>query len=212
MVEQSKTVTNNIDQEREEQQTNRTKAAFSLLDHFVKAYNNGETYIKRGLTLFGLGSILAGASFSVGQRLPNNEVTLPQNSNTSTSNVSSPSTAQPAPQPQIIYITPPTQASADNTPEPNKTSISVDSKPEPVVTTPPPTPTSQPSESVVTTPPPTPTAQPSEPVVTAPQIKSPSVPKELSQVKQTLDSVQQISGAMTQLKQDFNPLFGEEDD
>ncbi|BAU64797.1 hypothetical protein STA3757_21730 [Stanieria sp. NIES-3757] len=172
MVEQSKTVTNNI--AREEQRTDRTKAAFSLLDHFVKAYNNGETYIKRGLTLFGLGSILAGASFSVGQRLPNHKVTLPQNSSdTPTANVSSPSTsqapAQPAPQPQIIYITPPTQAIAPASPTP-------------------------------------------EPVVKTPPIQSPSVPEELSQVKQTLDSVQQISGAMADIQQDFNPLFEGEDD
>lgn len=197
MVEQSKTVTKNI--VREEQRTDRTKAAFSLLDHFVKAYNNGETYIKRGLTLFGLGSILAGASFSVGQRLPNHKVTLPQNSSdTPTANVSSPSTSQPPAQPQIIYITPPTQAiaPASPTPEPNKTSISVDSKPEPVVTPPPSTPTPQPPEPVVKTPP----------------IQSPSVPEELSQVKQTLDSVQQISGAMADIQQDFNPLFGGEDD
>jgi hypothetical protein len=43
MVEQSKTVANNIPKESEEKQTNRTKAAFSLLDHFVKVYNNSET-------------------------------------------------------------------------------------------------------------------------------------------------------------------------
>ena len=201
MVEQSKTVTNNI--AREEQRTDRTKAAFSLLDHFVKAYNNGETYIKRGLTLFGLGSILAGASFSVGQRLPNNEVTIPQNSsNTPTATVSSPSPSQPpvqpASQPQIIYITPPTQAIAlpSPTPEPNKTSISVDSKPEPVVTT-------SPSSS---------TSQPPKPIVKTPPIQSPSVPEDLSQVKQRLDSVQQISGAMADIQQNLNPLFEGEDD
>jgi hypothetical protein len=204
MVEQSKTVANDIPKESEEKQTSRTKAAFSLLDHFVKVYNNSETYIKRGLTLFGLGSILAGASFSVGQRLPNDKVTLPQNSSdTPTATVSSPSNSQPPAQPnhsqpQIIYITPPTQAiaPASPTPEPNKTSISVDSKPEPVVTPPPSTSTPQPPEPVVKTPP----------------IKSPSVPEELSQVKQTLDSVQQISGAMADIQQDFNPLFGGEGD
>jgi hypothetical protein len=223
MVEQQpQAIENNTSKEREDTHNSRTKAAFSLLDHFVKVYNNTETYIKRGLTLFGLGTILAGASFGVGQRLPHNEVTLPENSsNTPTSNLSSTSTPQPPvnptpqphhPQPQIIYVTPPpTQSITVANPEPTKTSTSVESKPEPVVTTPPSTPTNQEPKPVVTTPPSTPTNQAPEPVVAAPPNPLP-VPEELSQVKQTVDSFEQVSGAIANIQQDLNPLFGEGDD
>jgi hypothetical protein len=84
----------------------RIKATFSLLDHFVKAYNNGETFIKRGLTLFGLGSIIAGASFGAGQRLSTEEIKLPNQSADST-NVTLPSNTQPTHHaPSIIYVTP----------------------------------------------------------------------------------------------------------
>ena len=65
MVKQSQAIENNTAKECKDRQKDRAKAAFSLLDHFIKAYNNAETYIKRGLTLFGLGSIIAGASFSL---------------------------------------------------------------------------------------------------------------------------------------------------
>lgn len=32
-----------------------TKAGFNMLDEFVKAYNGGETYVKRFLTFVGIG-------------------------------------------------------------------------------------------------------------------------------------------------------------
>jgi hypothetical protein len=71
------------------------KAGFSLLDHFVKLYNSGDTYIKRGLTLFGLGSILAGATFGGGQQLPSSQ------HNTSVER-----------SPSIIYVQVPTQTAS----------------------------------------------------------------------------------------------------
>ncbi len=238
MVEQPQAVENNTakDKEREDRQKNRTKATFSLLAHFVKVYNNTETYLKRGLTLFGLGSIIAGASFSVGQRLPNNEVTLPQNSSdTPSSNISSTSTPQPSvnptpqpnyPQPQIIYVTPPPiQSITVPNPEPTKTSTLVEIKPKPVVTAPPSTPKTIPTkpqpEPVVTAPPSTPTNPQPEPVVTLPPINSLPVPEELAQVKQKVDSFQQILGTISSslgkaesadIQQDLDPILGEEDD
>jgi hypothetical protein len=33
----------------------RTKAGFNMLDEFVKAYNGGETYVKRFLTFMDIG-------------------------------------------------------------------------------------------------------------------------------------------------------------
>lgn len=79
----------------ENQSKERVKAGFSVLDHFVKIYNSSETYIKRGLTLFGLGSILAGASFGGGQQLPSSQ----QNTSVGRS-------------PSTIYVQVPTQPSA----------------------------------------------------------------------------------------------------
>lgn len=73
----------------------RVKASFSVLDHFVKIYNYGDTYIKRGLTLFGLGSILAGATFGGGQQLPSSQ----QNTSVERS-------------PSIIYVQVPTQSAS----------------------------------------------------------------------------------------------------
>ncbi len=262
MVEQPQAIENNTaqDKEREDRQKNRTKATFSLLDHSIKIYNNTETYLKRGLTLFGLGSIIAGASFSVGQRLPNNEVTLPQNfSDTPSSNLSSTSTPQPPvnptpqlnyPQPQIIYVTPPPMQSITvPKPKPIKTSTLAEIKPEPVVTspsstpktiptnpqpepvvtspssTPKTTPTNPQPEPVVTSPPSIPKTTPTnpqpEPVVTLPPINSLPVPEELAQVKQKVDSFQQILGTISSslgkaksadIQQDLNPILGEEDD
>ncbi|MCU0537804.1 MAG: hypothetical protein MUD14_28285 [Hydrococcus sp. Prado102] len=80
----------NTDQSKE-----RVKAGFSVLDHFVKIYNSSETYIKRGLTLFGLGSILAGATFGGGQQLPSSQ----QNTSVERS-------------PSIIYVQVPAQSTA----------------------------------------------------------------------------------------------------
>lgn len=192
MVEQPQGIENNTVQEGKDRQKNRAKATFSLLDHFVKVYNNAETYIKRSLTLFGLGSIIAGASFSVGQRLPSNEVTLPKSS--SSTNTSSNFTSQPIDsKPQIIYVTPPpNQPITSPHPEPTKTT-SVESEPivtsssspsettpanrqpEPIVTS-----SSSPSET-------TPANRQPEPLVTPPSIDSLPVPKQLSEVKQTVD-------------------------
>ena len=211
MVEQPQAMENNTAKEHEDKQKNRTRATFSLLDHFLRVYNNSETYIKRGLTLFGLGSVIAGASFGVGQRLPNNEATLPQQySDSPASSLSSTSTSQqpvnPTPQPnssqpQIIYVTPPsTQSIIVPHPEPTKTLTSIESQPEPVVI---PLPSTSKTSS---------TAQQPEPVETPSPVNSLPVPEKVSQVKQTVDSVQQISGALADIKQDLNPLFGGGDD
>ncbi len=231
MVEQPQIPENNTAKERKDSQKNRIKATFSLLDHVVRAYNNTETYIKRGLTLFGLGTVIAGASFGAGQRLPNNQVTLPQNSSdTQTVDVSTNSTPQqpvnqsPQPnhlQPQIIYLTPPpsqpiivpntepvvTPPPAEKQPEPVVTPPPVEKQPEPVVTPPP---VEKQPEPVVTPPPAT--EQQPEPVVASPPIDSPSVSEKLSQIKQKVDSVQQISGTVANIKQDIIPIFGGGDD
>ncbi len=191
MVEQPKTIQDNAAQEHEDSQKNRIKATFSLLDHAVKIYNNTETYVKRGLTLFGLGTIIAGASFGAGQRLPNDKAIVSPNSfDTPANNVANNSTPQNPvnhspqsnhSQPQIIYLTPPPSQS-----------ITV--------------PNSQPVAN-----PPAVEQQP-EPVANPPAVDSLPVSGELAQVKQTIESVQEISGTVANIKQDIIPLFeGEKD-
>ncbi len=159
----------------------------------------------------------ASGEVTVGQRLSNNEVTLPQNSSdTQSSGLSSTSIPQqpvnPTPQPkhptpQIIYITPPTQSITVSNPEPVVTSapstpktIPTNQQPEPVVTSAPSTPKT------------TPTSQQPKPVVTPPPVNSLPVPEEISQVKQTVDSFKQVSGAIADIQKDLGPLFGEGDD
>ncbi|MDJ0632786.1 MAG: hypothetical protein QNJ34_06305 [Xenococcaceae cyanobacterium MO_188.B29] len=98
--------------EEEKSKKERVKATFSLLNHLVKIYNEGETYVKRGLTLFGLGSIIAGVSFGAGQQVSQKETdVLNSLNNSSTSQVQS----NPQPvinhtlpngQPSVIYLAP----------------------------------------------------------------------------------------------------------
>ncbi len=226
MVEQPQAIENKNSKEHQDRKKERIKATFSLLDRFIKVYNDTETYVKRAVTLFGIGSILAGASFSLGQRLPNNEVTIPQNSSDRLTSDSIPqqpvnSTSQPShPQPQIIYVTPPTQSITIPHSELIKTSTSIESTPKPVVDSPPATPKINPIKSspkpVVESPPSTPETHPIEPSPEPVAKSTPPdplpIPEELLEVKQTVDSVQQISGAIADIKQDLNPLFGGGDD
>ncbi len=233
MVEQSQTVENNVAKEREDNKEDnkkdRIKATFSILDHAVKIYNNTETYIKRGLTLFGLGTVIAGAAFNVGQRLPNDRATLPESSsNTPTAEVDNTSTPQePASlfpqsnpsQPQIIYLKPlPSQSVTIPHSEPSVTPPPAAQQPPKPVVTPPAA--QQPPQPVVTPPA---TQQPPQPVATPPAIQQPPQPtvastpsdslpvsEELSQVKQTVESVEKISDKVVNIKQDIIPLFGGE--
>ena len=98
--------------EEEKGKKERVKATFSLLNHLVKAYNEVETYVKRGITLFGLGSIIAGVSFGAGQQVSQKETDMLNSlNNSSTSQVQS--TPQqvinhtlPNGQPSVIYLAP----------------------------------------------------------------------------------------------------------
>ena len=126
------------------------------------------------------------------------------------------------PQPQIIYITPPSQQITVPHSELIKTSTSIKSAPQPVVDLPPANPETHPIETspkpVVESPPSTPSTpethpiKPPETVAKSTPLDSIPIPEELSEVKQTVDSVQQISGAIANIKQDLNPLFGGGDD
>ncbi|MDJ0593392.1 MAG: hypothetical protein QNJ72_25965 [Pleurocapsa sp. MO_226.B13] len=224
MVEQSQTVENNVAKEREDNKEDnkkdnkkdRIKATFSILNHAVKIYNNTETYIKRGLTLFGLGTVIAGAAFNVGQRLPNNQTALPESSsNTPTAEVDNTSTPQePASlfpqsnpsQPQIIYLKPlPSQSVTIPHSEPSVTPPPAAQQPPQPVATPPAT--QQPPQPVATPPA---TQQPPQPTVASTPSDSLPVSEELSQVKQTVESVEKISDKVVNIKQDIIPLFGGE--
>ncbi|MEM8675634.1 MAG: hypothetical protein AAGF83_17440 [Cyanobacteria bacterium P01_G01_bin.67] len=142
MVEESNKVNNSDAEKSEDTKKERIKATFSLLDHTVslldhtvKIFNNTETYIKRSLTLFGLGTVMAGAAFSVGQRLfPSTQPPLP---------TSAPDTAAPeAPlnpspqinQPPIIYIQPPNELQKDLNSQP--TPVLPQQAPQPLDTAP----------------------------------------------------------------------------
>ncbi len=108
----------------------RVKAVFSVLDHVVKIYNSGESYIKRGLTLFGLGSIIAGVSFGASQQVNHTQKTHSQpihSQATATANQSSTPVVTPTNQtPQIIYVQVPANPNW-NSPTPVKTSTSASS-------------------------------------------------------------------------------------
>ena len=221
MVEQPQAMENITPKENEDKQQNRIKATFSLLDHAVKAYNNSETYIKRGLTLFGLGSVIAGASFSVGQNVPSDRVSLSQNSDTTpTSNLTSTSQPQQSanssfqqnpPQPQVIYVTPPSQPISVHNIQPINPPVATNSTPKPVNTSA----TSAPenvSPKPVATNTPAATNPTPKPVNIPSSTNLPPISEELSQVKETVDSVQQISGAIAGIKKDITPLFGEQKD
>lgn len=192
MVEQPQTLENNVAKEREDSQKNRVKATFSFLDHAMKIYNDTETYIKRGLTLFGLGTVIAGASFGAGQHLqsspdtPTSDITPQQPVN----HTPQPNTSQP----QIIYVTPPpSQSGSVPHPEPAVSSPPVEQQPAPAVTPP----VEQQPTPVVSSPPAE--QQP------APAVHSSLISEELSQVKQAVNSV-------TDIEQDLSPFFGDDDD
>ena len=212
---------NTIPQKTEEKQKNRIKATFSLLDHAVKAYNSSETFIKRGLTLFGLGSVIAGASFSVGQNIASNQITLPQKSvDTLTPNLTSTSTFQKPlnsssqtnppqtnpPQPQVIYLTPPNQSITVHNQQPTNQSSRRAHQQSELVTTNSPAPAPSPAPT------PAPVNQAQKSVNTSPATNPKPIPDKQSQILETVESVQQISGAIADIKQDFTPLFGEQDD
>lgn len=223
-----------VAQDRAEENNNkkeRVKAAFSLLNHLVKAYNLGERYIKRWLTLFGLGTVIAGISFEAGQQISQKEVNVTNgSSNTSTSEVQS--TPQPAVNnhavptvpPSIIYLAP---APNQHNFIPNYTPVS----PETLNTTnntavqSPPTPTPTPSTVINNTPVqpapapiPTPstvtTRSKSEPVVTTPPIpkQSESISNVLTEVEQAVKPLKEVSGMLSGLKQTVEPWAGESDD
>jgi hypothetical protein len=209
----------------------RIKATFSLLDHFVKAYNNGETFIKRGLTLFGLGSIIAGASFGAGQRLSTEEIKLPNQSADST-NVTLPSNTQPTHHaPSIIYVTPhPSQQVFIPTPTSTPSTATTNSESTPVVNSP--TPSSQPvtknsaenqtvatssSESTPVVSSPTPSPQPvpknsaeNQTVASSSSASSKPIVETLSEVQQVVEPIKEISNSVAQIKQGLGPLLGED--
>ncbi|MGK7935113.1 MAG: hypothetical protein AB4206_04820 [Xenococcaceae cyanobacterium] len=133
-------------QEEEKGKKERVKATFSLLNHLVKAYNEVETYVKRGITLFGLGSIIAGVSFGAGQQVSQKETDMLNSlNNSSTSQVQSApqqviNPTLPNGQPSVIYLAPvhsqhgfiPTHNPLPVTAPTNTTNLQVQPAPTPV--------------------------------------------------------------------------------
>ena len=219
--------------EEQESKKERVKATFSVLDRVVKAYNEGETYVKRGITLFGLGSLIAGISFGAGQQVSQREVNTANDLNNSSTAEVQP-TPQPVPNhpvstppPSVIYLTPmPSQHSVipSHTPVPTPTTPTVsNSSVQPV---PKPVPTPQPSKTtnspVQPASNPTPQSQSStitdspeaEPVVSEPPVleRAGSVSSVLSDVQQAVEPFQQVSGILSGLKQTVEPWTEESDD
>lgn len=193
MVEESNKVNNSDAEKSEDTKKERIKATFSLLDHTVKIFNNTETYIKRSLTLFGLGTVMAGAAFSVGQRLsPSTQPPLP----TSAPDTEAPEAPlNPSPQinqPPIIYIQPPNEPQKDLNSQP--TPVLPQQAPQPLDTAPQ-------TPQVATQP---------QPEVTPPQVTSQPIKEKLSQAKETVDSVEKISYTLKDIQQDIVPFFGNE--
>ncbi|MEM7759489.1 MAG: hypothetical protein AAF298_15385 [Cyanobacteria bacterium P01_A01_bin.40] len=194
MVEESNKVNNSDAKKSENTKKERIKATFSLLDHTVKIFNNTETYIKRSLTLFGLGTVMTGAAFSVGQRLsPSTQPPLPQ---PASDNAAPEAPLNPSPQinqpPQIIYIQPPNEPQQD-----------LNSQPIPALPQQAPTP-------VDTTPQTPQVATQPQPKVILPQVTSQPVQEKLSQAKETVYSIEQISYTLNDIQQDIVPFFGNE--
>ena len=98
--------------EEEKGKKERVKATFSLLNHLVKAYNEVETYVKRGITLFGLGSVIAGVSFGAGQQVSQKEIDMLNSLNNSSNSQVQSAPQQvinhtlPNGQPSVIYLAP----------------------------------------------------------------------------------------------------------
>jgi hypothetical protein len=93
----------------------RVKAAFNLLDHFLTIYNSSETYIRRAITLFGLGTVIAGVSFGAAQQINSTQQVTSNRESSSVLSKQQPADSTPAvapaPKPQtpsVIYVPVPT--------------------------------------------------------------------------------------------------------
>ena len=192
------TVTQNQTEEKNNRKE-RVKAGFNLLNHFVKIYNEGETYVKRGLTLFGFGSIIAGIAFGAGQQISQKEVNAVNDSTSAVQSTPQPAInhTAPTPPPAVIYLAP--------TPAPiaQPSTITNTSQAQPVPNSTPP------SQPLTTT-----TIPETETVVTKPPIpnQSESISNVLTDVQQAVEPLQQMSGVLSGLKQTVEPWVVESDD
>jgi hypothetical protein len=203
-----KQLNNSIEHEsflHKESKKEKVKATFSLLDHFVKVYNSGESYVKRGITLFGLGTIFAGVAFGTGQQLPSSEV------KTSNKTASTAPTTQPTviyvPMPTVGQATTPSQPSAKTTSPTNsvtKTQQKVTAQP--VAAPIQPKPTVNPAPASPTTSQPSVAPKPS--VNSVPSNSPKQVQETIAQVRQTVEPVKEIGGAIAEVKQAV-PIFKE---
>ena len=236
-------------QEEEKGKKERVKATFSLLNHLVKAYNEVETYVKRGITLFGLGSIIAGVSFGAGQQVSQKETDMLNSlNNSSTSQVQSApqqviNPTLPNGQPSVIYLAPvhsqhgfiPTHNPLPVTAPTNTTNLQVQPAPTPVPASktatsspvqPAPTPvatstaTSKPEiqttvrkPAIFKQPQSEPTNREKQTTVKQPSIFKPSqsesVNSVVTDVQQTVEPLQQVSGILSGLKQTVEPWVNE---
>lgn len=179
------------EQERKKKvKTERVKATFHVLDHLLNIYNSSETYIKRGITLFGLGSVIAGVSFGAGQ-----QINSTQSANTEQKVVSTP------PTPSVIYLQVPANHNStgstpiNSLPQPSNVTArsTIESKPF-VVETPQPNNSNvapQQVQKVESTPP-----QPNNSNVE-------SITNELQEVKKVVKDVEEIANIAAPLKDLF---------
>ncbi len=132
-----------------------TKAGFAIVDELLKAYNGGETYVKRFLTFVGIGGVITGTALGYRPMV----------------NPGSPA-PQTQPQPIIIHTAPPESLPASSpTPQAKpasppakpelqpKAQPATESQPQPLQTRPAPPPTAQPKGQ------PTQPARPRGPVI-----------------------------------------------
>lgn len=200
--------------------TERVKAAFNILDHFLTIYNSSETYLRRAITLFGLGTVIAGASFGAAQQInstqqvgSNRESSSPLSQQQS---VDSTSAVAPAPKPQapsVIYVpVPANQTWTNHTPvQPSTSANSLTTTNQKQVVTPPPVNT-QPKPSSTTT---VTTATSDQPQVKSVKEEYPVesinsssdrlklVKEDIQQAKQVVEDVQEIAEVAEPLKDLF---------
>lgn len=196
-----------LDEHRRKKQVKgeRVKAAFNFLDHFLKIYNSSETYITRGIALFGLGSVIAGISFGVGQQINSTQQVNSDHQHqvssapTSQQSVNSTSTVAPPPTPQspsVIYLPiPANQNWTNSTPVKVPTSVS-----SPAITN---------QKQAVTSPPVTTQSQPSDfhsvstsiSEVKQPEIEYTKERPPVESVKQSSDNPKSITNDIQELKE-----------
>lgn len=154
----------------------RAKASFGIVDEMLKAYNGGETYVKRFLTFVGIGGVITGTTLGyVSPQAPQTQPIIIQTTPPSSLPAASPAEPESSPAKPVESST--TQPVAEIQPKssqtpPSQPKVRPASSPKPVIAT-------QPAPSPVT-------VQKPPIVISPPTLKSPvpSLPIKVDQSDQ----------------------------